>query len=438
MKILICATGSHGDVLPFVAMGKEFLRREHSPHLFANAGFEKIARESGLAFTATGPVEALTTALNDPDATDPVKGMALIAKGMMRSITQSYPLLCREFEPGDTIVVGSSLAWAARLLSETHHVPSTVVHLAPSFFRSEHVAPSVGPLGNMRRAPRFVKRWVFQAMDRRFLDPHFTTPFNRIRADLGLPPVQRAYHEWIHQADLTLGMFPDWFAPVQPDWPERLVLTGFPLYDHGNDAPLPADVQAFLAGGRAPIAFTAGMANHSSHAFFDASIQACQLSGHRAILLTQDPRQLPAKLPAGVAHFSYVPFKALLPRVAAFVHHGGIGSTSQALLAGVPQLIRPMAFDQFDNALRAIHLGVAQQLLPRRYESKSAARALTELTSNERVRARCGQVGVHMAASQGIQASCDAILQLRPHAQTGNLDSGATTHGRGQAGPVVQ
>jgi len=51
-----------------------------------------------------------------------------------------------------------------------------------------------------------------------------------------------------------------------------------------------------------------------------------------------------------------------LPHCAAIVHHGGIGTTSQALAAGIPQLIRPMAFDQFDNANRIEKLGCGRWL----------------------------------------------------------------------------
>jgi rhamnosyltransferase subunit B len=311
-------------------------------------------------------------------------------------------------------VVGSSLAWATRLFGDLTHAPVATVHLAPTWFRSDYVAPSIGPLGHLARAPRFIKHAIWKLMDRRVLDPLFTVPYNGIRTELGLPPVERLFDAWMHSADLTLAMFPAWFAPPQPDWPAGLKLTGFPLYDHGGEAPLPDEIERFLAAGDPPVAFTAGTANATSHAFFDASVRACQLSGRRGLLVTQDERQLPSPLPAGIAHFRYVPFKALLPHVAAFVHHGGIGTTSQALFAGVPQLVRPMGFDQYDNALRVMKLGVAKRLLPRRYRAKAVARTLDALIGDASVQANCREVARRMAQEpSSVEATCDAILALQ-------------------------
>jgi UDP:flavonoid glycosyltransferase YjiC (YdhE family) len=40
------------------------------------------------------------------------------------------------------------------------------------------------------------------------------------------------------------------------------------------------------------------------------------------------------------------------------VHHGGIGTLSQCLAAGIPQLVAYMSLDQPDNAARIERLGV--------------------------------------------------------------------------------
>lgn len=413
MKILIVAAGSHGDVLPLVGLGRELQQRGHAVQLFASGPFAAVAAEAGLAFTEVLSTAEYQRLLADRDATDPRKGLALMARTVVDTQRRCLPLLERACEPGRTLLIGSSLAWATRLLGELQRVPVATVHLAPSWFRSEHRAPSIGPLGHLERAPALVKRLLWRLMDRRFLDPLFTAPFNALRAERGLPPLERLFHRWIHEAELTLGLFPDWFAPRQPDWPAGLQLTGFPLYDPGGDAPLPPAVQRFLDAGAPPVVFTAGTANTSSQAFFDASVRACQQSGRRGLLLAQDATQLPAALPQHVAHFGYVPFKALLPRAAALVHHGGIGSTSQALLAGVPQLVRPTGFDQFDNARRVGALGVARQLLPRQYRPAAVAAALDALLESPAVRARCAELARTLSAqTPGTTVAADAVLAL--------------------------
>lgn len=43
-------------------------------------------------------------------------------------------------------------------------------------------------------------------------------------------------------------------------------------------------------------------------------------------------------LPPHAAHAAYVPFSALFAAVSAVVHNGGVGTMSQALRAGVPQV----------------------------------------------------------------------------------------------------
>jgi UDP:flavonoid glycosyltransferase YjiC (YdhE family) len=94
-------------------------------------------------------------------------------------------------------------------------------------------------------------------------------------------------------------------------------------------------------------------------------VDACRRLGRRGLLLSRYRDQLPADLPPGVRHFDYVPLSRVLPRAAALVSHGGIGTLSQALAAGIPQLIMPLGFDQFDNAARLGRLGVAATLTPR-------------------------------------------------------------------------
>lgn len=410
MRVLMMAVGSLGDILPFVAIGAELSKRGHEVRFYGNDYFRRYAEDLGLHFTATSDAAEYEAFLTSPAATDPKEAMRAVANGVLGKVASSYRILRDDVVPGKTIVLGSTFAFAERLLRETHGVPGAVIHLSPSVLRSEFSAPRFSPIGHMAGLPRFVKRFIWRVMDRKFMDPLYTTPFNAIRAELGLAPIERMFHRWLHDADAALCMVPEWFSPRQPDWPAQVALTGFPLVDHGESKPMPAAVAAFLDAGPAPLVITAGTANAVSNAFFHAALQACRTLGMRAIVVTANPAQLPAVLPDGVIHTAYVPFAALLPRAAAFVHHGGIGSVSQAMRAGIPQLVQPMAFDQFDNASRVVQLGVGREILARHFQPERVARELTALLTDAKVKATCKELADRLLDEHGITQACDALL----------------------------
>jgi UDP:flavonoid glycosyltransferase YjiC (YdhE family) len=58
------------------------------------------------------------------------------------------------------------------------------------------------------------------------------------------------------------------------------------------------------------------------------------------------------------------PHALLFPRTAAVVHHGGSGTTAQALRAGVPQVLLPLILDQFHHAHRLHLAGIAPRPVP--------------------------------------------------------------------------
>lgn len=411
MRILIMALGSLGDILPFTAIGGELQRRGHEVIFYGNDYFRRHAEEAGLRFTATSPAAEHEAFLNDPGVTNPKEAMRAVAGGVLKRVEASYAIMAQDVLPGATLLLASTFAFAPRLLAETHALPCAVLHLAPSVLRSCHRAPRFSPLGHMDGLPRFVKGFLWRAMDRKFMDPLYTLPFNRTRAQLGLAPVARMFHQWLHQADATLCMTPDWFAARQPDWPASLAMTGFPLADDGAAIPLQADLAHFLASGPAPVVVSAGTANAVSHKFYAAAIEACTRLGLRAIVVTADPRQLPAGLPDSVLHTAYAPFAALLPRAAAFIHHGGIGSSAQALRAGIPQLIQPMAFDQFDNASRVAQLNAGCEIPARIFLAPHVAQGLQGILGNAAMAASCRAIAGRLANADGIGSACDAILE---------------------------
>src|SRR5262249_23103027 len=149
---------------------------------------------------------------------------------------------------GRTIVVAPGTAFGARIAQEKLGVPLVTFHLQPAILRSVYDSPCYGFPDVIGRLPRWGRRAVAALVDKFLIDRMLAPEINAFRAELGLPPVRRIFY-WANSPQLVLGLFPDWFAAPQPDWPLNTRLTGFPRYDETNVRPCPPDVEGFLASG---------------------------------------------------------------------------------------------------------------------------------------------------------------------------------------------
>ena len=246
--------------------------------------------------------------------------------------------------------------------------------------------------------------WV---ADRAMMDRLIGPELNAFRRELGLPPVTRIMtggHSRPRRAVLAV-------CDAVTDWPPATRLTGFPLLMKARCRP-PPDVQTFLDSGEPPIVFMPGSLMQQAEAFFEAAVASCQALGARAILLSRYAQQIPAALPQGIRHFSYIPFRQILSRVRLLVHHGGIGTCAQALRAGVPQLIHPMAYDQHDNAWRLRNLGVGDWLLPKDWRVPALVDKLRTLSTSDDVRAHCQEVAGRFEGTDPLGETCELIEGL--------------------------
>jgi rhamnosyltransferase subunit B len=250
-------------------------------------------------------------------------------------------------------------------------------------------------------------------LDRRKMQPLARPAIEALRGELGLPALGASiFQQWVHSPLLGITLFPEWFAQPTPDWPAPLVQAGFPLWDGDAGAGLEPELAAFLEAGPPPLVFTAGTAMTQAKALFAHAVAAAHALGERALLLSADPAQVPAALPAGVMYAPYAPFALLLPRARALVHHGGIGSSAQALRAGVPQLLLPHAYDQFDNAMRLEALGVARSLAARAVSAPVLAARLRALLADPAVDPACAAAAARLRVDQALPRIATAIEGL--------------------------
>ena len=431
MNILLTTIGSSGEAHPFIGVGRSLRGRGHQVTLITNPHFEAAVKSAGLDFV---PLERADP--HGPGGFQLGRRLARLGGSYFRRwrklaragstlpyLRPLYAIIARLYEPGKTLVVANCQCLGARVAQERMGVPLVSVLLMPFYLRSLHRPPVTPPLEFPRWSPHWLRRAAYALADRLVLDRLLMGPVNEFRAELDLPPEDH-FIDWRLSPERTIGLFPDWYAPPQPDWPGQVRLTGFPLFDEGESMPTP-ELEDFLNEGPPPLVFTAGSVVRDVHRFFAESAEACRLLRRRGILLTRFRDQVPARLPAGTRHFDYVPYSKLLPRAAAVVHLGGIGGTAQCLRAGVPQLVMPYKNDQPDNAARLRDLGVCRVLAPGAYRARSVASAIDSLLQSATVKARCSSLASQIDPQDDLKRTCDLIEEMRPRIRTP-----AMAHGR--------
>ncbi|MBX3475937.1 MAG: glycosyltransferase, partial [Planctomycetes bacterium] len=376
LRVLIYPVGSHGDVHPFVGIGRALQARGHEVYLCTSGYYQAMAERAGLPFEAIGTAQDFQRVTKDPDLWHPRKAFgAVVRHGMERCYAPAVEIARRQHVAGRTVVVCSTLGLAARNAAEVVGAPLVTVHLAPSIFFSVDKPPRFPGMIWWRGMPRWLTKFQYWVAER-MTDGTVLPGLNAFRRQHGLEPARRIVRHWWHAPRRVIGLFPDWFGPPQLDWPNQVRLTGFPLFDETGQRPTPPELEPFLAAGTPPIIFTPGSAMAHGQAFFRQAVKTCELLGRRGILLSQFPETIPRDLPATVRHFEYVPFSEVFPRAAALVSHGGIGTCAQALRAGIPHLVQHMAHDQLDNAERLKELGVGAGIAAARFTAARAARKL--------------------------------------------------------------
>ncbi|MBL8765017.1 MAG: glycosyltransferase [Phycisphaerae bacterium] len=415
-RVILVTAGSHGDINPFIALARALLRRGHEATLLVNPYFRAQVEEAGVAYAPLGAeaFDLKTVDRSFPDIMHRRRGGAIVIEQMIlptaRDAYRALHELARAGRP-DVIVhhhICFSAPWVCRELGLRR---ATVV-LAPSMWLNAEdvISPTAW-------TPLNPPRWLMRAM-RAIGGPLINTMFdrrvNRIRRELGLAPERGVFFDATHGGDANLGLWSPALRGPLPGDPPHATVCGFPWHDrNGEQESTPVEIDRFLDAGDPPILFTLGTAAvHVAGDFYRHAARACDELGRRGLLLIGPGRDPPPKLSDRVRAFAYAPFSRVMPRAALNVHHGGIGSTAQALRAARPMLVIPHAHDQFDNAARVRRAGVGLSLPRHRLTTPRLAAALDALLRTPSFHACARRLGTVIQAEDGAARAADIIGSL--------------------------
>ncbi|KQQ96553.1 glycosyltransferase [Massilia sp. Leaf139] len=411
LHIVLVTIGSAGDLFPFMRLALALRKAGHRISFLGPHQHEPFVRDAGLPFHG---LPADPAVLDHPDLWHPTRGFGVVWEAT-RPAMAAVPTFMATLPPDENctmLVHPLALPEAALCRAARPGLRIAAAFLAPSNLPTVHDPLMLGPWRVPRWVPHGVRRRLWRSLASRFVDPIALPGLNAARTQAGLAPIESLIDTIVSIADLSIALFPDWFAPTQPDWPQPLVRCGFPLFDPKPDAALSDELLHFLGQGGRPLVFTPGTGNRQARRYFAHAIEATRLLGERAVFLTPHRDQLPEELPRHVLWQEYVPLRALLPRIAVLVHHGGIGTTAEALLAGTAQLVVPLAHDQFDNGARVEALGVGVALPATRLNTRRLVACLGALLDDEGVRGRCRALAGNFERDAGVEEVVRALEGL--------------------------
>lgn len=417
-RVALVTFGSAGDVHPMLAIGRHLQARGHQVVLLSNPAFAADAARAGLPFRPVGSLQDLQQTMAHPRLWHPVDGFGVMWRYLLRpALEPTYAALEELAGDGFRLVLASPVAMGARVAQEKLGLRLVSVYTAATMLRTVRNPMTLAQWRVPAWMPPLLLRQAWRLLDRRKLQPLVLPALEQLRGRLGLAPLtQSVFGQWMHSPLAGVALFPSWFAQAAADWPPQVQQAGFPLYDEDADAAgdrapaLDGPLASFLAGGSPPVVFMPGTASQgeSSLSFYQAALRACEITGQRGVLLGPLPPSLAGGLPASMHAQSYAPFACLLPRARALVHHGGVGSCAQALRAGIPQLLLPQAYDQFDNAMRIEALHVGEEL--RRADLGKMGERLASLLADPAVARACASCA-QRARSDDARARVTALVE---------------------------
>jgi rhamnosyltransferase subunit B len=415
-RIVLTTFGSFGDIHPYMAIALELQRRGHHPVIATSQLYREKISVAGLEFISVSPN------IPPPQEQDmammervmhPRKGSEYLLHEMLFPYLRDGYRDLLEAVKGADLLVTHPISFAGPLVAQKIGLPWVSTILSPASLFSAY-DPPVPPFWGWMRHLKLLGPGFMTFFLKRAKSIYKNETYEAFRKELGLPDRGNPMFEGGHSPYLVLALFSEIFAQPQPDWPPQAQATGFAFYDGHKELEVPADLLRFLDQGPPPIIFTLGTsAVWVAQNFYRESVKAAQALQQRAVLLIGDERnKITETLPADIIAVEYAPFEQLLPRGSVMVHHGGVGTTSQGLRAGLPTLIVPFAFDQPDNAAHAERLGSSRTLARSMYKRDNVVRELDKLLNNPQYALKAKSVGEQIRKENGAAQACDAIQEL--------------------------
>lgn len=413
--VLMLALGSRGDVQPLAVLAGALGRRGVSVRMVALAEYRPVvaaeAPDAGFIPVSARLEQAVPRGAPGKWAVRTPLGQLLLLErwtaGMASDVVDS---VSSAVQPGETVLSGVLTRGLAAALAVTQRSPvATVVY--------------TGQMPTLQRESHFFSPWFtgfvpYDSWGVRLNWELATAAGGQVtrlaRARLGLPPLGlRSVCSDADRHPVIVAASPILVPPAR-DWAEGVHQTGYlapPDRSFEPDAPL----AGFLAGRPAVYVGFGSLTRFGGQDDFGVLVEAAHRSGRRVV--TPAPAGMPTgRIGEQVFAVGSVPHRWLFARMAGTIHHGGSGTTHEALTAGVPSATIPFGVDQPHHARRLHQLGLGPEPLPsRRLTAVRLAALIRKLVDSPEAsgyRRRAAEVAAAVRGEDGVASTVGLLDRL--------------------------
>lgn len=412
MNIAILTYGSRGDVQPFLPLSVKLISRGHHVRLAAPSRFKNLVEGYGITFI--------------PLPGDPADAIQKITAGGQNIFTMLREGLRHAFEVGgpvfrqseeackgaDLIIHAFSHAVYGHTLARELNIPDIHIQTFPMFAPTGDYPSVVLPDLKNRSLNYFTHLAGIKII---WWLSRFGYEYIRRRAGF---PKRKLFFPFdenpLRPPTLILCAWSLSLLPPSAEWTANVRVTGFFYFDGTESYQPPAELQNFLSAGAPPICVSFGsMVNRDAKRIDEIIRESLRRTHHRGIILSGwgMVNQPPS---SDLLYLESAPHDWLLPRCKMIVHHGGAGTVSAGLRAGIPQVVVPFMTDQPFWARRVHALGVAPKpILVKDLTVDRLARAIAEV-GTKAARERADEMGKKIRAEDGVNR---AVALVESHAR---------------------
>ena len=382
MNITILTFGSRGDVQPFLPLSLGLMSRGHNVILAAPARFKSLVEEHGITFfPLAGDPEELSRRLNDAG----YNFFKLMKELMSHAIDIGAEIMRQTDEAchdADLIIHTFAHAVGAHTLAREKNIPDIHIQTFPMFTPTgDYPNISLPNLGF-----RFSNR-LTHTVSLKITELTSSLGFEQVRHRAGLPK-RKLYSPFKDSPPrLRTPILCAWspsLIPPSSDWSPRVHVTGYYFFPYNNSYVPPYELKEFLESGKSPVCVSFGsMVNKNAEKVDEIIRESLMQTNNRGIILS-GWGIAKRESTSDSLYLESAPHDWLLPKCKILIHHGGAGTTSAALRAGIAQIVVPFMADQPFWGSRVNVIGVAPKpIRVNQLSVEKMVRAMTEAESKD-------------------------------------------------------